>query len=87
MKMFELKDVVSLLRSEVRRVGGQAAFAEKAGIRRTDVNRALTGTRLPSRSVVAALGLAPIYVFKTDLPRRSTHGRRQKGRLLARHHC
>ena len=87
MKMFELKDVVSLLRSEVRRVGGQAAFAEKADIRRIDVNRALTGTRLPSRSVVDALGLAPIYVFKTDLPRRSTHGRRQKGRLLARQHC
>ena len=79
MKMFELKDVVSLLRAKVRRVGGQAAFAEKADIRRTDVNRALTGTRLPSRSVVDALGLAWIYVLKTDLPRRGTRGRRHKG--------
>jgi hypothetical protein len=79
MKMFELEDVVSLLRAEVRRVGGQAAFAKKAGIQRVDVNRALTGARLPSRSVVDALGLAPIYAFKTDLPRRRAHGRRHKG--------
>jgi hypothetical protein len=29
MKMFELENVVSLLRDEVRRVGGQTAFAKK----------------------------------------------------------
>lgn len=72
MKMFELKDVVSLLRSEVRRVGSQAAFARKSDLRRVEVNRALTGARLPSHAVIDALGLAPVYVFKTDLPRRST---------------
>jgi DNA-binding phage protein len=76
MKMFDLEDVVSLLRVDVRRVGGQAAFAKKTGIPRAEVNRALTGARLPSRSVIDALGLAPVYVFKTDLPRRRTRLRR-----------
>ena len=37
MKMFELEDVVSLLRAEVRRVGGQTAFAQKTGLPRTEV--------------------------------------------------
>jgi len=76
MKTFELEDVVSLLRAEVTRVGGQTEFAKKTGLPRTEVNKALTGARLPSRSVIDALGLAPIYVFKTDLPRRGRRGRR-----------
>ena len=55
MKMFELEDVVSLLRAEVTRVGGQTAFAKKTGLPRTEVNKALTGARLLSRSVIDAL--------------------------------
>ncbi|MFZ3337351.1 MAG: hypothetical protein WA199_15565 [Xanthobacteraceae bacterium] len=66
MKMFELKDVVSLLRNEVKRVGSQEAFAKKTGIHRTEPNKVLNGARLPPRSIIDALGLAPIYVFKTD---------------------
>ena len=36
MKMFELKDVVSLLRDEVQRTGSQEAFAKRTGIHRTE---------------------------------------------------
>jgi hypothetical protein len=77
MKMFELKDVVSLLRDEVKRTGSQGAFAKRTGIHRTELNKVLVGARLPSRTVIDALGLAPIYVFKTDLPLRGTRGRRR----------
>jgi len=34
MKIMEAKDVVALLRSEVTRAGGQAAWAEKVGVSR-----------------------------------------------------
>jgi hypothetical protein len=77
MKMFELKDVVSLLRDEVKRTGSQGAFAKRTGIHRTELNKVLVGARLPSRTVIDALGLAPIYVFKTDLSLRGTRGRRR----------
>ena len=76
MKMFELRDVVSLLRDEVKRTGSQDAFAKKIGIHRTELNKVLVGARSPSRTIIDALGLAPIYVFKTDLPLRGTRGRR-----------
>ena len=74
MKMFELEDVVSLLREEVQRAGSQGAFAKKNGIHRTALNKVLNGARMPPSSIIDVLGLAPIYVFKTDLPRR---GRRR----------
>lgn len=55
MKIFELKDVVSLLRNEVKRVGSQEAFAKKTGIHRTEPNKVLNGARLPPRSIIDAL--------------------------------
>ncbi len=76
MKMFERKDVVLLLHDEVKRAGSQDAFAKKTGIDRTALNKVLNGTRLPSPSMIDVLGLAPIYVFKTDLPLRNLSGRR-----------
>ena len=64
MKMFELKDVVSLLRKEVKRVGSQEAFAKKTGIHRTELNKVLNGVRLPPRSIIDALGLASHLCFQ-----------------------
>ena len=70
MKMLELKDVVSLLREEIKRAGSQeASFAKKTGIHRTALNKVINGARLPSALIIDVLGLAPVYVFKTDLPR------------------
>jgi hypothetical protein len=69
MKMLELKDVVSLLREEIKRAGSQGAFAKKTGIHRTALNKVINGARLPSALIIDVLGLAPVYVFKTDLPR------------------
>jgi len=76
MRMFERKDVVLLLRDEVKRAGSQDAFANMTGINRTAINKVLNGTRLPSPSIIDVLGLAPIYVFKTDLPLRNLSRRR-----------
>ena len=70
MKMLELKDVVSLLREEIKRAGSQEAFAKKTGVHRTALNKVINGARLPSALIIDVLGLAPVYVFKTDLPRR-----------------
>ena len=78
MKMFQLNDVVSLLQEEVKRVGGQTAFAKTTGINRTELNKVLAGVRLPSRNIIRSLGLVPIYVFEADLPRTrnsQVHGR------------
>ena len=70
MKMLELKDVISLLREEIKRAGSQEAFAKKTGVHRTALNKVINGARLPSALIIDVLGLAPVYVFKTDLPRR-----------------
>ena len=53
----QIKDVVRLLRSEVKKAGGQQAWAEKTGIERTIVNRTLSGQRGPSKNVLKALNL------------------------------
>jgi transcriptional regulator with XRE-family HTH domain len=76
MRMFEHKDVVLLLREEVKRAGSQDAFAKRTGVNRTAINKVLNGARLPSPSMIEVLGLAPIYVFKTDLPLRNLSRRR-----------
>ena len=69
MKMLELKDVVSLLREEIKRAGSQEVFAKKTGVHRTALNKVINGARLPSALIIDVLGLAPVYVFKTDLLR------------------
>ena len=43
MKVLEVKDVIDLLRAEVRRAGGQAAWAKQAGANRIVVNKILNG--------------------------------------------
>jgi len=53
----QIKDVVRLLRSEIEKAGGQKAWAKKAGIERTIVNRALSGRRKPTMNILKALNL------------------------------
>jgi hypothetical protein len=70
MKILEPKDVVSLLHEEIERAGSQGAFAKKTGVHRTALNKVINGARSPSALMIDVLGLAQVYVFKTDLPRR-----------------
>jgi DNA-binding phage protein len=67
MKVLESNDVVALLRSEVGRAGGQAAWASKAGINRIVVNKILNGHGLPTKKIVRALKLRTVFISESEL--------------------
>ena len=56
------KDVVERLRLSVKRAGGQSAFAKLTGLDRVHLNPVLAGKRLPTWSIIDALGLGVVYV-------------------------
>jgi len=62
MRVLEMEDVISLLRSEVKRAGGQTAWSKKAGVHRSTVNRTLNGLELPTRKMIKALKLRMVFV-------------------------
>ena len=64
MRHLEVEDVVSLLRSEIKRAGGQSAWGRKNGINRTTLNKILNGLRPPTPSIIRALKLHIVYVSK-----------------------
>ena len=68
MKFLELKDVICLLRSEVERAGGQAAWAKKTGVNRTVINRVLNDRQPPSKKIISALKLRMVFVSKQKSP-------------------
>jgi hypothetical protein len=70
MRMLDLDDVVCLLRSEVSRAGGQAAWAKATGVNRVLVNRVLNGQRPPTKKMINALGLRTVFVRATASPSR-----------------
>jgi hypothetical protein len=76
--VFELRDVIRLLRSEVERAGGQSAWARKAGVDLTVVNKVLFGQRLPSRTIVRALKLRLVFAFEPELVFASETGEKQR---------
>ena len=67
MRIFELKDVIALLRSKVKRAGGQAAWSKKTGINRTELCMVLTGRRLPSKKIIRVLELRTVFVSDPKL--------------------
>ena len=69
MRILELADVLAILRSEVKRVGGQVAWAKKAGVDRATVNKVLNGHRLPSKAVMDALKLRMVFVSQSNRPK------------------
>ena len=69
MHILDVEDVVRLLRSEVKRAGGQAAWAKKACVDRTIVNGILSGRRLPGKKIIKALKLRIVFVSELDSPR------------------
>ena len=62
MRHLEVEDVIYLLRSEVKRVGGQSPWGRKNGINRTTLNKILRGLRPPTPSVIKALKLRIVFV-------------------------
>jgi DNA-binding phage protein len=69
MHILDAEDVVRLLRSEVKRAGGQAAWASRTGLNRIVVNKVLNGKTLPTKKIVKALKLRIVYVSELELAR------------------
>jgi DNA-binding phage protein len=75
MRILELKDVVSLLRAEVRRAGGVSAWSKKTGVHRTIASKVLNNLSPPTKTVIKALKLRTVFVISKDQPKRSTRSR------------
>src|ERR1700722_3816273 len=67
--VFELKDVISLLRFEVKQAGGQSKWARQTGISRTMLNKVLNGRKSPTLTIIAALKLRMVFVSDPNPPK------------------
>jgi hypothetical protein len=56
------REVLRLLRSEVEKAGGQAAWARREGVNRTMLNKVLNGRKLIPPSIIKALKLRTVYL-------------------------
>ena len=68
MHILDSEDVVRLLRLEVERAGGQAAWASKVGLNRIIVNKVLNHKTSPTKKIIKALKLRIVYISEQDLP-------------------
>jgi hypothetical protein len=62
MRVLEPKEIVLLLLAEVKKAGGQEAWAKRAGIERTMVNKVIHQKRPVSKKMIKALGLRVVVV-------------------------
>jgi DNA-binding phage protein len=62
MRVLEPKDVVRLLHEEIERAGSQTAWAKKARVNRTEVNKILQGRKPPTETILKALKLRTVIV-------------------------
>ncbi len=69
MEVYELEDVISMLRTQVKQAGGQVAWAKKNRISRVSVNKTLSGRRSPSQQIIRALKLRIVFVPEVKSPR------------------
>jgi DNA-binding phage protein len=76
MRILDVDDVIRLLRSEVNRAGGQAAWAKETGVDRVIVNRILNGQRLPTKKIISALKLRMVFVRLKTYGARGSRPRR-----------
>jgi hypothetical protein len=65
-RTLEVKDVVLLLRAEVRRAGGVSAWSKKNVVHRTIVSKVLNNAIPPTRSVIKAIKLRTIFVVNKE---------------------
>jgi hypothetical protein len=66
MRRLDNRSVVRLLRSEVRRAGGQSSWARREHIDRTMLNRVLSGKKPPTEKIIRALKLCNVYALPDD---------------------
>jgi hypothetical protein len=78
MRVFELEDVISLLRSEVKRAGSQAAWSKKTGVSRIKVNQVLNGHKSPTAAIIGALKLRWVIVAKPKSSKSAARPSRNK---------
>lgn len=71
MRILDDKDVVRLLRSEVKRAGGQSSWARAERIDRTMLNRVLCGHKPPTKKIIRALKLCNAYALDGREDRRN----------------
>jgi hypothetical protein len=64
--MIDNKGIIRLLRSEVKRAGGQCLWARRERIDRTMLNRVLNGQKPPTKAIIRALKLCNVYAFDDD---------------------
>ena len=60
-EILEHEDVMRLLRSEIKRAGGQLQWAKAVGVNRPALNKMLGWNRPLSKSVIKALRLRVVY--------------------------
>jgi DNA-binding phage protein len=63
--VYQLDDVLQLLREEVESAGGQSDWAHKASCSRTLLSKVINGTRVPGKTVLRPLGLRKIYLYRS----------------------
>ena len=73
MRIFELADVILLLRSEAKQAGGQTAWSRKTGVHRTTVVKVLLGLQPVTKSIIRALKLRTVFIADAEIPKRATH--------------
>lgn len=66
MRILDNKDIVRLLRLEVKQAGGQSSWARREGIDRTLLNRVLNDQKPPTEKIIKALKLCNVYAFDDD---------------------
>jgi hypothetical protein len=71
MRILELKEVVSLLRAEVR----CQCMVQKDRVHRSIVSNVLNNLRPPTKSIIKALKLRTVFVVSEDWPKRPTRSR------------
>ena len=73
MRLLDLEDVMSLLRLEIERAGGQTAWSRKTGVHRTTVVKVLMGLRPVTKSIIRALKLRTVFVAESEIAKRAAH--------------
>jgi hypothetical protein len=61
-RVLEYEDVMRLLRSEIKRAGGQMQWAKMVGMDRPLLNKMVHGTRSLNKRVIKALKLRVVFV-------------------------
>ena len=64
MRALDQKDVVRLLRSEVKQEGSQNAWAKKYGVAPSAISMVPSGDRPPNDKIISALKLHRVVVFE-----------------------